>query len=237
MSVRTVAIIQSSYIPWKGYFDIINDVDEFIFLDDVQYTVRDWRTRNRIKTANGLMWLTVPAGSNRNRLICDVTIEDSSWQKRHWQTIRHNYSRAPYFREYESFFEELYLGRTWTNLSDMNRHITQRIATDLLGIRTTFTDSRTYNAQGARLGRILDLIRLSGAKRYLSGPSASNYLDIEKFKAIGVELKLKDYSDYPEYPQLYQPFEHTVSVIDLIFNTGPHAISYIWGHRSMSRKT
>src|SRR5579875_99675 len=110
MSVRTVAIIQSSYIPWKGYFDIINDVDEFIFLDDVQYTVRDWRTRNRIKTANGSMWLTVPAGSNRNRLICDVTIEDSSWQKRHWQTIRHNYSRAPYFREYESFFEELYLG-------------------------------------------------------------------------------------------------------------------------------
>jgi WbqC-like protein len=231
MSGHTIAIIQSSYLPWKGYFDIIHDVDEFIFLDDVQFTVRDWRTRNRIKTANGSIWITVPVGANRNRLISDVTIEDSQWQKKHWASIRHSYSRAPYFRHYEAFFEELYLGCHWTNLSEMNRSMTQRIARELLGIQTRFTDSSTYGAQSAKLDRILDLVRLSGARCYMSGPTASGYLEKDRFDALGVTLKIKDYSDYPEYPQLYQPFDHAVSVIDLLFNTGPKAPDYIWGHR------
>ncbi|RUL64276.1 hypothetical protein EKH79_09535 [Dyella dinghuensis] len=231
MSVHTVAIIQSSYIPWKGYFDIIHDVDEFIFLEDVQYTVRDWRTRNRVKSVNGSLWLTVPAGADRNRLLCDVTLESSEWQRQHWKTINHSYSRAPYFRQYAPFFEELYLDRKWTNLSEMNRCVTQRIATELLGVKTRFTDSRSYQAQGMRLERVLDLLKRSGASTYISGPSASSYLDATKFEDIGVALRLKDYSDYPEYPQLYPPFEHAVSVIDLIFNLGPQATDYIWGHR------
>jgi hypothetical protein len=232
MSGHTVAIIQSSYLPWKGYFDIIHDVDEFIFLEDVQFTVRDWRTRNRIKSANGPVWLSVTAGSDRNRLLCDVTLGNRDWQQQHWKSIRHNYSRAPHFRQYAAFFEELYLDRTWTNLSEMNRHITQRIATELLGIQTKFSDSRDYQAQGTRLDRVLDLLKRSGATTYISGPSASSYLDASQFEAAGIALRLKDYSDYPEYPQLYPPFEHAVSVIDLIFNAGPQAPDYIWGHRS-----
>jgi len=231
MSRHRVAIIQSSYIPWKGYFDIIHEVDEFIFLDDVQYTVRDWRTRNRIKTANGPTWLTVPAGANRNRLLAEVALEDPSWQEKHWKTICHSYARAPHFRTYAPFFEELYLGKTWTNLSQMNRSMTQRIAHELLGIETIFTESSSYAAQGTKLDRILDLLRLSGASSYLSGPTAADYLAQDRFDAVGVELKLKDYSDYPAYPQMYPPFEHAVSVIDLIFNMGPQAPDYIWGHR------
>jgi hypothetical protein len=237
MSGRTVAIIQSSYIPWKGYFDIIHEVDEFIFLDDVQYTVRDWRTRNRIKTANGSMWLTVPAGSDRNRLLCDVPIQNDGWQKKHWKAICHNYSRAPHFGTYRSFFEEIYLGRDWSNLSEMNQYVTRRIASELLGIKTLFTDSRSYEAQGQKLDRILSLIELSGAARYLSGPSASGYLEAEKFNALGVALDLKDYSDYPGYSQLYPPFEHGVSIIDLIFNVGPEAPYFIWGHREHQKCT
>lgn len=231
MSKHTVAIIQSSYIPWKGYFDIIHDVDEFIFLDDVQYTVRDWRTRNRIKTTNGSIWLTVPAGSDRNRLICDVSLDDNSWQEKHWRSIVHSYSRAPYFRQYGDFFENLYRGHVWTNLSEMNRHMVQHIAHELLGIRTRFTDSRAYSAEGSKLDKILDLLRLSQADCYISGPSASNYLDPAKFERAGIALMLKDYSNYPEYEQLYPPFEHAVSIIDLIFNTGPNAADFIWNSR------
>lgn len=231
MSGHKVAIIQSSYIPWKGYFDIIHDVDEFIFLDDVQFTTRDWRSRNRIKTADGTHWLTVPTGGSRSRLICDVMLRDPDWQEKHWKTLCHSYARAPFFRQYVPFFEELYLGQEWTNLSEMNQLMTQRIARELLGIRTVFTDARTYPAQGAKLDRIIDLLRLSGAASYLSGPLAADYLEPRKFRALGIALQLKDYSDYPEYAQLHPPFEHTVSVLDLIFNTGPHAPEYIWGHR------
>jgi hypothetical protein len=231
MNGHKVAIIQSSYIPWKGYFDVIHDVDEFIFLDDVQFTTRDWRSRNRIKTADGTHWLTVPAGANRNRLICEVTLNDPGWQEKHWKTLCHSYSRAPFFRQYAPFFEELYLGQTWRNLSHMNQTMTQRIAHEMLGIRTVFTDSRSYAAQGAKLDRIIDLLRLSGATSYLSGPLAMDYLEPQKFETLGITLQLKDYSDYPTYAQLYQPFEHTVSVLDLIFNTGPQAPEYIWGHR------
>jgi len=231
MNGHKVAIIQSSYIPWKGYFDIIHDVDEFIFLDDVQFTSRDWRSRNRIKAAGGTHWLTVPAGANRNRLICEVALDDPAWQEKHWKTLCHSYSRAPFFRQYAPFFEELYLGQAWANLSEMNQSMTQRIARELLGIRTTFTDSRSYAAQGAKLDRIIDLLRLSGATSYLSGPLAANYLEPPKFAALGMDLQLKDYTDYPEYPQLYPPFEHAVSVLDLIFNAGPRAPEYIWGHR------
>src|SRR5690554_1008780 len=121
MSEHRVAIVQSSYIPWKGYFDIAHGVDEFVFLDTVQFTTRDWRSRNRIKTANGLLWLTVPVGSRRSRRICDVAIGDASWQGKHWKTIVHSYGKTPGFRIYRDFFEHLYIGKKWTNLSQMNQ--------------------------------------------------------------------------------------------------------------------
>ena len=231
MSGHTVAIIQPSYIPWKGYFDIIHDVDEFIFLDDVQYTVRDWRTRNRIKTPSGAIWLTVPAGSDRNRLICDVILEDGRWQEQHWKSIVHSYSRAPYFRQYAEFFEHIYRGRIWENLSKMNCIITEQIARELLGIQAKFTNSSAYAAQGTKQDRIIDLLKLSKAGCYISGPSASSYLDPSTFEDHGIALVFKNYSNYPEYSQLYPPFEHAVSILDLIFNTGPRATDYIWGHR------
>lgn len=226
-----VAIIQSNYIPWKGYFDIIRDVDTFVFLDDVQFTVRDWRSRNRVKTKDGLKWLTVPVGSDTRRLIHEVAIPDHGWQQEHWGIIRQNYAKAPFFGQYRELFEDFYLGRRWTSLSEMNQHLTQRIARECLGITTTFRDSREFEVQGRKLDRLLDLIRQTGATSYLSGPSARDYIDDARFEEAGIALSYKDYAGYPEYPQLYPPFEHAVSVLDVLFNVGPDAPHYLWGWR------
>jgi len=231
MTSHRVAILQSSYIPWKGFFDIVHDVDEFVFLDNVQFTTRDWRSRNRIKTPNGLLWLSVPVGSDRNRRICDVAIEDPAWQEKHWKTILHNYSKAPHFATYRSFFEDLYLGRHWDSLSAMNQEMTRRIAAEIFGLNTRFSDSRDYQPTGAKLELILDIVLKTGATTYISGPAAHDYIEPGRFDEAGVDLEYKNYQGYPEYPQLHPPFEHAVSVLDLIFNTGDAAWRYVWGWR------
>ena len=107
MTPTTVAMVQSNYVPWKGYFDQINMADLFVFYDDVQFTKEDWRNRNRIKTKDGLKWLTVPCGSGIDRRICDVRIENSRWQRKHWEAIRHAYGRAAHFQRHRGLFEEL----------------------------------------------------------------------------------------------------------------------------------
>lgn len=231
--MKKVAIIQSNYIPWKGYFDIIHDVELFIFLDDVQFTVRDWRTRNKIKTPRGLRWLSVPVGSDRNRLIHEVQIIDDVWYKSHWEMIKENYSKSPYFRHYRGFFENLYMERKWNNLSDLNQHMIQTISKDFLGIRTEFKDSREFLAVGEKTKRLLDILTKAGGDHYLSGPAAKDYIEEEQFKELGIGLHYKDYSGYPEYPQPYPPFEHGVTILDLLFNCGPDSSYFIWGWREL----
>jgi len=228
---KKVAILQSNYIPWKGTFDLIHDVDLFVFHDDLQYTKGDWRNRNRIKTPRGAEWLTIPVGTREDRLICEVEIGDPSWAARHWRRIEQNYRTAPFFQRYVSFFEEIYLGRVWENLSQLNQHLIRGIATELLGISTEFGDSREYRPEGRKLDRLVDLVRKTGASLYVSGPAARSYIVPERFEEIGVQLAWKDYSGYPEYPQLFPPFTHQVSILDLLFQTGPEAPHYIWGWR------
>lgn len=229
--MKRVAVLQSNYIPWKGYFDIIHDVDLFVFYDDVQYTKNDWRNRNKIKTANGAQWLTVPAGSGLNQRICDVTLTDARWAGKHWKTIQQAYSAAPHFRRYEAFLREVYLGMQWEKLSELNQFLIRRIAVDHLGITTQFADSRDYAVEGKKFGRLLDLLVKLHAEEYVSGPSAKNYLDDEQIEALGIKLVYKSYDGYPDYPQRFPPFEHAVSILDVLFNTGPDAPSYIWGWR------
>lgn len=226
-----VAIIQSSYIPWKGYFDLIHSVDRFAFYDDVQFTTRDWRTRNRIKTPHGPQWLSIPVGNRRDRLICDVALEDSQWQRQHWMGIYHNYCKAPYFKVYEELFKDIYLSSRWRSLSEFNQHMAKVIATDILGVRTEFRDSREFRAEGKRQDRIISLLCQMGATHYVSGPSARSYLDAAAFSEAGIALSYHDYSGYPAYPQLHPPFEHAVSVLDLLFHVGPEACHHIWGWR------
>ena len=232
--MSTVAVLQSNYIPWKGYFDIIHDVDLFIFYDDVQYTKNDWRNRNRIKRPNGVSWLTIPTGTDLNRLICDVRLNDRTWATKHWSIIREAYSKAPYFNVYREFFEHVYLGRTWESLSELNQFLIKAISSKFLGLTTVFGDSRDYQASGERLDRLLDVIKKAKGDVYVSGPSAKSYIDENRFAEEGVVLRYKSYPDYPEYPQLYPPFEHAVSILDLLFHVGPEAPYFIWGRRQAS---
>jgi len=224
---KKVAISQSNYIPWKGYFDMINMVDEFIFYDDVQYTNQDWRNRNRIKTEKGLEWLTVPVGKNIHRLICEVEIKDSSWQKKHWGKILSNYRTAPYFKEYKELFEEIYLNTIWTSLSELNQHTIKKISIDIFSITTKFNDSRNFNLSGKKEKRYIPLLKQLGVTEYISGPSAKHYLTEEMLEKEGIKLTWLDYSNYREYNQLFPPFKHDVSVLDLIFNEGPNAKEYM----------
>jgi hypothetical protein len=230
--VRSLAVLQSNYLPWKGYFDLIHDVDHFIFYDDNQYTKNDWRNRNRVKAAGGPQWITIPAGDDCHRLICEVALADHRWQARHWQTIRQNYGKCPHFERYRPYFEQVYLGRQWSSLSELNQSLVRHIATEFLGCTTSFADSRAYAAQGQKLDRLIDLVRKTGATTYVSGPAARDYIAPKRFAELGIELVWKDYSGYPEYPQRFPPFEHAVSVLDLLFNVGPEAPWYIWGWRT-----
>lgn len=230
-----VAIDQPNYLPWKGYFDLIHDVDLFVFYNDVQYTSRDWRSRNRIVTPDGIKWLSVPAGSNRNRLICEVKLEDKSWQKKHLETIRFAYSNAPYFKKYFPFFEEVYLGKKWDYLFELDQFLIMKISREFLGIKTVFADSRDYPKEGAKHAKLLSLIdSIGGVDIYESGPAAKDYIISEDYEKRGIDLVWKNYAGYPEYPQLSGEFTHQVSVIDLLFNVGDEAPYYIWGWRRNS---
>lgn len=224
---KRVAIIQSNYLPWKGYFDIINMVDLFIFYDDVQYTKNDWRNRNRIKTPKGPTWLTVPCGPGENRLIREVEIGDSTWQRKHWETLRHCYGKAKHFKDYEELFKEIYLGREWNNLSELNQCTTALICHKILGIETALDDSRRYGLTRQKGERVIELLKETKATEYLSGPAARAYLDEARFREENIKLTWMDYSGYPEYNQLYPPFDHNVSIVDLIFNEGPDATKYM----------
>ena len=226
---KRIAIVQSSYIPWKGYFDLIRSVDEFILLDDVQFTRRDWRTRNRIKTQHGVAWLSVPVQTKGkyHQTIDETRVADATWAGRHWATIQSAYGGAPFFREFAPTLEPLYEGRAADErLSDVNHSFIAAICT-LLGIATPITWSSFYPHGGGRNERLVDLCRSAGASDYLSGPNARAYMDEEQFTQAGVRVQFADYSGYPEYPQLHPPFEHAVSVLDLLFSAGPDATRYM----------
>lgn len=225
---KTIAVVQSNYIPWRGYFDLIHSVDEFILYDDVQYTIRDWRNRNIIKTQNGPRWLTIPVEVKAKYLqkIKDAVISDPTWGRKHWASIIHNYSRAKYFPMHRELFEDLYLRSEDKLLSHINYRFIVAICR-ILGISTTISWSMGYDLIGDKTERLVHLCQQAGATAYLSGPSAKAYLDEALFRNEDIAVSYMDYSGYPEYRQLYPPFEPCVSVIDLILNEGPSATKYM----------
>jgi hypothetical protein len=227
MPGKRVAIVQSSYIPWKGYFDLIRSVDAFILLDDVQFTRRDWRSRNQIKTRHGVAWLTIPVltRGRYSQLVQETMTSDPDWARRHWKTLRASYRKTPYFDRYADRLSALY-ERSSTRLSEINYTFIMAIC-ETLGIATPITWSSDYHAGHMRNERLIDLCRAVGATEYLSGPSARNYLDVAAFGAAGITVQFADYSRYPEYPQPHGPFEHHVSVLDLLFCTGPRALEFM----------
>lgn len=230
--MRKIAILQSNYLPWKGVFDMINSVDIFVFLEDVQYTKWDWRNRNKILTSNGPSWITVPIKSRniRDKLIYQAEICDNyNWQRKHFKSFQINYSKALFYKEYKWIIEDIYLSRKWKNLSNLNIY-TIKLISDVLGIKTKFINSLDLNSKGKKDDKAIDICKKLNADYFLSGPAARNYMDPRKFKDEKIILDYIKY-EYPEYNQLHKPFNHFVTILDLIFNCGDKSPYYIWGWR------
>jgi WbqC-like protein family len=226
--MKKVAILQSNYIPWKGYFDMIAAVDEFILYDDMQYTRRDWRNRNQIKTPQGVQWLTVPvqAKGKYDQKIRDTEIDGSDWASAHWKALAQNYRRAPHFNEIATLIEPLYLTETYTHISQLNRRFIDVIC-GYLGINTKITNSWDYTLLDGKTERLADLCKQAGGVEYISGPAAKDYVEDSVFTEQGIKLTWFDYSGYPEYPQLWGEFTHGVTILDLLFNCGKDAHRYM----------
>lgn len=221
--MKRIAILQSNYLPWKGYFDLIASVDEFVLYDDMQYTRRDWRNRNRIKTPAGLQWLTVPVRvkGRFEQTIRDTLIDGSDWAGKHWKALSLNYRQAPSFEATAAWLAPLYQ-RGWTHLSMLNRALIEAVCAQL-HIATPLSNSWDYALADDRNERLASICAQAGAQIYVSGPSARTYLDEAAFRRQGIAVEWFDYGPYREYPQLWGAFERQVSIVDLLFNVGVDA--------------
>ena len=227
--MKKIAILQSNYIPWKGYFDIIASVDEFILYDDMQYTKRDWRNRNKIMTPNGAMWLTIPVETKGKyyQKIKETKVVGQEWIDNHLKSLRANYVRSEFYDDYIDKIRTVYeMCRSETYLSRINYLFIKEIC-DILDIKTKITWSMDYPLVDGKTERLVGLVKAAGGDQYLSGPAAKDYIIPELFEEAGIELAWMDYSGYPEYKQMGKEFEHGVSVLDLVFNTGREAERYM----------
>jgi len=220
-----VGIIQSNFLPWRGYFDFIREVDLFIIEDDLQYTKGDWRNRNKIKTPRGTEWITVPVNYKRTEQLIEETPVDYStpWAKKMLNRIRESYRTAPCFEPYFSELSELLL-KPCTTISELNFSLINWGCLHL-EINTPITFSHQYHPQGTKTERVISILRQVGAKSYVSGPAGKNYIVTELFEQAGIQLEYKQYN-YSEYEQLYPPFDPAVSVLDLLFMKGAEARFY-----------
>jgi hypothetical protein len=217
---KTVAILQSNYLPWKGYFQILDEADVFVFYDDVQYTKNDWRNRNIVKTANGPAWITVPVlrAGRGGQLIVEAQIDTRvPWARSHRRTIEQSYARAPHVGAALGLLDEIY-DRPWERLSELNQFSLRRIC-EAIGIRTEFLSSTEFPQIDDPTGRLVEICRRLEATEYLTGPTAAGYLDVRQFEAVGIDCRFMKY-DHPEYPQVHPPFDHRVSIVDLIAHQG-----------------
>lgn len=225
-----VVILQPSYIPWRGYFHQVYKADLFIFYDDIQYDKHGWRNRNQIKTAQGKQWLTIPVhskGVTEGVPIKDVRIDWSKpWASNHLKTLTFSYTKSPYFKDYLPLLESFY-ERQDEYIADFTIETTIRLSREL-GITSTrfLRSSELSGIEGQKTDRLIQILKQVGATHYISGPSARDYIELEKFDEANISLEYIAY-DYPEYPQLYPPFDRGVSILDTLFMTGPRALDYI----------
>lgn len=228
MKDKKVAIVQSNFIPWKGYFDMIAAVDEFILFDDMQYTRRDWRNRNQIKTPQGQQWLTVPVKVKGKYLqtIRETEIDGADWAESHWKAIAQNYRRAPHFQEVSALLEPVYRHCRHTHLATLNRALIEVVCA-YLGITTKISNSWDYVLIEGKTERLADLCAQAKGTEYISGPAARDYIEEHLFAERDIKLTWFDYTGYPEYPQLWGNFIHGVTILDLLFNCGKDAPRYM----------
>jgi len=233
-----VVILQPSYIPWRGYFDQIRRADLFIFYDDVQYDKHGWRNRNQIKTSQGKQWLTIPVhskGVTEGIPIKDVRIDWSkSWPKKHLNALTIAYAKAPFFASYQPWLAYVY-ERDYEFLADFTIDTTVELA-EMLGIRDTkfMRSSEILGIDGQKTDRLIQILQHVGARHYISGPSARDYIESKKFEDSEITLEFMGY-DYPEYPQLHPPYDPFVTILDLLFMVGEDALSYIVSQEKVNK--
>lgn len=226
-------ILQPSYIPWRGYFDQVRRADAFVFYDDVQYDKRGWRNRNQIKTPQGKQWLTIPVfsrGAQTEGIPINAIriVWEQPWNQAHLKALEMAYASAPHFERYRPLLQDFYARRD-QYLADFTIDFTVALAGELGITGTRFLrSSELQGIDGHKTGRLLQILERLGASHYLSGPSARDYLEAEQFAARGITLEYMEY-EYPEYPQLHPPYDPHVSVLDLLFMTGPQAGRYLQG--------
>ncbi len=226
--MKRIVITQSNYIPWKGYFDAINMVDEFIIYDDMQYTKRDWRNRNQIKTQEGLKWLSIPVEVKGKyfQKINETKISEKDWAKSHWSVLTQNYRKASCFNEVKDIFEDLYMNMGEEYLTQVNYKFITAICS-YLNISTPILFSHDFNLAEGKTERLVDLCVQRGATHYFTGPAAKNYMDEQLFEKENIKIHYFDYSGYPEYKQQFGEFAHGVSVLDLLFNEGAESTKFM----------
>jgi hypothetical protein len=235
--MKRIAILQSNYIPWKGYFDLMASVDEFIIYDTVDYTKNDWRNRNQVKTLDGPKWLSIPVNvkGKGGQPIDAVTVVDDRWAPKHLSTIRHAYARAPHLAELDPLLDDCYArAARCERLHDINLIFLQAIAA-YLDIDTPLLDARDHPVEGGPTERLARLCERRGATHYVSGPAAQAYIEAHWFADLGLTLEYFSYDDYEPYPQLHGDFTHNVSIVDPLLNLGRDTRSLLRGGRLTPR--
>ncbi|MBW2516470.1 MAG: WbqC family protein [Deltaproteobacteria bacterium] len=221
-----VAVHQPQYLPWLGYFDKMRRADVFCYLNDVQYKKNEWQNRNRIKTARGWQWLTVPVRYHFPEKINEVKINNTTgWQKKHLQALVTNYSRAPFYKTYSAIFEETF-AREWEIISELNIHLLAHLR-EALGINAKPTViSSDLKLREEPTDRLIDICKAMGADTYLAGQGGADYMDLERFENEGIQVIIQDFK-HPVYAQLFEDFEPYLSIVDLLFNCGPESLQMI----------
>jgi len=224
-----IIITQSNYIPWKGYFTTMKKATHIVLYDNAQYTRRDWRNRNKIVTPTGPAWLSIPIDvkGKYHQKINEAKVKDREWYLEHWNKISQNYKKAPFFAQYSEIFEDLYLNelREREYLSDINRILLQKCI-DLLGINITVLDSRDFEIRGGKTGKLINICQDLQADEYFTGPAAKGYMEEELFEQNNIKLTYYDLEGFPEYKQLWDGFDHYVSILDMFFNLGDKTVDH-----------
>lgn len=226
-----VTIHQPQFLPWLGYLDKIDQADLFILLDTVQFKKHEWQNRNRIRTAKGWQWLTVPVLQHFRQRIDEVLINPTAvWKTQHLRALEIHYARAPYRSRYLPQLRELY-SASWKTLSDLNK-ATVHWLLKAYGISTPIHSAADYAARDEPTDRLIDLCRAVGATAYLAGPGAEHYMNKLRFESSGVRLDIQVFQ-HPAYRQVYEPFEPNLSALDLLLMQGPDALATLRQTRSM----
>ena len=226
-----VAIHQPQYLPWIGYFDKLDRADVFVLLDNVQYKKNEWQNRNRIRTSQEWQWITVPVLYNYPEKINAVRINNTiDWRRKHLNALVYNYSKAPFFKEHQLFFEEIFSNH-WENLVEINLHII-RYLNRALGINKEIVLASRLLPREEPTERLVDICKLVQADTYLSGKDGAKYINFDTFAQANIQVTFQDFH-HPVYSQLHEPFEPFMSIADLLFNHGRNSLEII---RSQNRR-